>query len=506
MPCRGPCGAAERVGLARASRWLGWGERPAGSVDDSNLKPAQTPMHHPKEGPATGGGRGPFLLLAHGLYMGFGFLHEGLAGQQGLAAGQGRTGWLGGGMLLELAYQPLQLAELAYQLDYALHGVAAAQAGVVGQGLDAEHAAVYVGGDLGLLLHRQGYLVAAGGHLQQAIADLLQYVAGGGGLEAAAGGALLPLLHRLLRISCAALQQADHLLDLAGGGLGFDGKGADLVRHHGEAATRLASPCSLDGGVEGQQVGLVRDVVDDVQDAVDGPALAGQRLYHGAGGDQLAVHSFHRRYGIKHTAVALPEQIGGLVQPIGGGGRAVGDLADGFRHLGDGGRHLVGLGLLLLQVVGDGLGVVQIRLGGCQDLLAGLLGAGQHRIELCLIHLHGELDGGEAIDPAGVDQLHQGVVEAAAGLGLQPREAAREGLVDGERQHQGEGAEEKGPARAVLIAQSHQGRQARQQAESERERVGEGGKAQGPRGLAAAHLLIDPLRSLLHCVIRRRAH
>lgn len=71
LPCRGPCGAAERVGLARASRWLGWGERPAGSAEDSNLKPAQTPMHHPKEGPAAGDGRGPFLLLAHGLWVWF---------------------------------------------------------------------------------------------------------------------------------------------------------------------------------------------------------------------------------------------------------------------------------------------------------------------------------------------------------------------------------------------------------------------------------------------------
>ncbi len=71
LPCRVPCGAAERVGLARASRWLGGGERAAGSVEDSNLKPAQTPMHHPKEGPAAGDGRGPFLLLAHGLWVWF---------------------------------------------------------------------------------------------------------------------------------------------------------------------------------------------------------------------------------------------------------------------------------------------------------------------------------------------------------------------------------------------------------------------------------------------------
>jgi len=64
---------------------------------------------------------------------------------------------------------------------------------------------------------------------------------------------------------------------------------------------------------------------------------------------------------------------------------------------------------------------------------------------------------GEAIDPACVEQLHQRVVEAAAGQGLQSRETAGEGLVDDERQHQGQGAEQKGPARALPIAEGNQG-------------------------------------------------
>lgn len=94
-----------------------------------------------------------------------------------------------------------------------LHGVAAALAGVIGQTLDVQHAVVDVLGDQGLLLHRLGYLVAACGHLQQAFAYLLQ--------------------------------------DIAGGGLGLDGQGADFVRHHREAATGLARPGRLDGRIEG---------------------------------------------------------------------------------------------------------------------------------------------------------------------------------------------------------------------------------------------------------------
>ena len=385
-------------------------------------------------------------------------------------------------MLLELAHQPLQIPELLHEGNDALHGVAAALAGVVGQTLDVQHAVVDVLGDQGLLLHCLGYLVAACGHLQQAFAYLLQDIAGGGGLEAATGGELLPLRHGLLGIVGAGLQEAYHLLDLAGGGLGLDGQGADFVRHHREAATGLACPGRFDGRIEGQQVGLVGDVVDDVQDAVDGAALAGQRLYHGAGGEQLAVNPFHRRHGIEHAAIALPKQHGGVVQAVRGGARAVGDFANGRRHLGDGGRDLVGLGLLLLQVAGDGLGIVQIRLRRLHDLLASLLGAGQHRIELGLIHLHGELDGSQTIDPAGIQQLHQGVVETVAGQGLQPGEAPGEGLADDERNHQGQGADEQRPARAVLIAEGDQTGQQRHQAEVDPQGVAAGGAGAGPGG------------------------
>lgn len=60
-------------------------------------------------------------------------------------------------MLLELAHQPLQIPELLHEGNDALHGVAAALAGVVGQTLDVQHAVVDVLGDQGLLLHRLGY-------------------------------------------------------------------------------------------------------------------------------------------------------------------------------------------------------------------------------------------------------------------------------------------------------------------------------------------------------------
>ena len=126
------------------------------------------------------------------------------------------------------------------------------------------------------------------------------------------------LLHRLFCIPGAGLQLGDHLLDFAGRGLSLDGEGADLVGYYREAATRFASPGRFDGGIECQQVGLVGDVVDHIEDAVDIAAVADQRTDHALGGGQLAVHARHGGHGFGHAVVAALEQVGGLVQQAGG--------------------------------------------------------------------------------------------------------------------------------------------------------------------------------------------
>ena len=50
--------------------------------------------------------------------------------------------------------------------------------------------------------------------------------------------------------------------DLVGGLGGLVGQALDLVGDHGEALAGFAGPGRLDGGVQGQQVGLAGDVVD----------------------------------------------------------------------------------------------------------------------------------------------------------------------------------------------------------------------------------------------------
>lgn len=157
---------------------------------------------------------------------------SGLANRHGAGGGHFVAALACRSPLLELAYQPVEIAQLVDQLGDAVHGVLAANAGVIGQGLDAEHVAVDLGGDVELLLHRLGNLAAAGGHLLQHIVDLLENGAGRRGFLLAAFGELAALLHRLLCIPGAGLQLGDHLLDLAGRGLGLDGEGADLVCDH----------------------------------------------------------------------------------------------------------------------------------------------------------------------------------------------------------------------------------------------------------------------------------
>ena len=55
------------------------------------------------------------------------------------------------------------------------------------------------------------------------------------------------------------------------------GQRLDLAGDHGEAPAVLAGPRGLDGGVQGQQVGLLGDVVDRGDDLADGLGLLGQR-------------------------------------------------------------------------------------------------------------------------------------------------------------------------------------------------------------------------------------
>ena len=208
------------------------------------------------------------------------------------------------------------------------------------------------GGPLGLL----------GGEVVGGVADLT-----GGGVDLVGGGLLLlgdedrlfehgggrahqvadvaGLGHRLLGGHDGGvglvLDAGDDLADGAGGGHGALGEVADLGGDHGESLACLAGPGGLDGGVEGEQVGLPGDVVDQLEDLADplGPLAERQRAV--GDGLDLFLH-------VAHGA-------GGVLGVLGDGADGVGDGAGGGRQFLDGGRCL-GDGGGLLAGGGGGAG------------------------------------------------------------------------------------------------------------------------------------------------------
>ncbi len=80
------------------------------------------------------------------------------------------------------------------------------------------------------------------------------------------GGARLGRLHGGRRL---LLDLTDHLADLLRRLHRALGELAHLVGHHREPAPGLAGARGLDGGVQGEEVGLVGDLLDDLQDLAD---------------------------------------------------------------------------------------------------------------------------------------------------------------------------------------------------------------------------------------------
>jgi hypothetical protein len=102
-----------------------------------------------------------------------------------------------------------------------------------------------------------------------------------------------------------ALIVLDHLGDLARRLRGAFGQPLHFLRDDGEGAAVAAGAGRLDGGVEGEQLRLVGDLLDDARDRADLLAAAAERC-DGARGDADGGHDLvHAREGIAHDATAL---------------------------------------------------------------------------------------------------------------------------------------------------------------------------------------------------------
>ena len=90
----------------------------------------------------------------------------------------------------------------------------------------------------------------------------------------------LPLLHRHHHLIDFALDAAEQLPDLLGRGRGPLCQLTNFISHHGKSAPLLARPRRLDGGIEGQQIGLLGNLANHIHDAADIRRAIGQPARH----------------------------------------------------------------------------------------------------------------------------------------------------------------------------------------------------------------------------------
>jgi hypothetical protein len=97
-------------------------------------------------------------------------------------------------------------------------------------------------------------------------------------------------LHGVDRAVGRSLDGGDLLLDVLGGLGGLVGQRLDLARHHGEAPARLASARRFDGGVEREQIGLRRHVLDQADHVADPLRGGGETFDLEIGGARILGH------------------------------------------------------------------------------------------------------------------------------------------------------------------------------------------------------------------------
>ena len=171
---------------------------------------------------------------------------------------------------------------------------------------------------------------------------------------------------------------------------GFCREIAHLICHNCESLARGACPGGLDGGIEGQYVGLKGDVLDHFGNAGD-LIGGGADVRHSLG--QLP----HLLIAGAQTGAGLAELLSGILDLSGVFLRLTGNLGNGVTQLLNGGGLLCGAGGQSLSPVGDLLRTGADLLGGDVDDAHDLIGVVDHVVD-GLIHCilfpaHGDGDG-----------------------------------------------------------------------------------------------------------------
>ncbi len=252
-------------------------------------------------------------------------------------------------------------------------------------------------------------------------------------------GLLTAALHDLHRLACAALQRGDHAVDLLSRLLGPRCQVAHLVGDHGEAAALFTRACRLDGGIEGQQVGLLGNAADDVQHLGDVVAVHLQFVDHLTGLLDVQRQLADGGTGaIDHLGAGRGFAIG-TAGGFGGALCVAGHLLHADCHLVDRGGDLVRLDLLTGSALCAALHRAEQLLGVLAELAGRIADAPDHGAGLGFQHLHGEGDLAEIVAAAGIDQLAHRVVADPPRLFDEPLQGGQRKIGQGAGRRCGDG-------------------------------------------------------------------
>src|SRR6185369_9016782 len=170
--------------------------------------------------------------------------------------------------------------------------------------------------------------------------------------------------------------------NILGCGAGVFGQLANFVGNYSETTARFSGASGFDGGVQSKQVGLLGNVVNDVDDLANFQRtvaerfdLLGGRLHRGA--DSL--HTFQR---ISHGAVALFGCVECATRSFGAGFRVVRHLLHGDSELFHGGRSVGDFLVLLRGAVGHLFRRNENVVGTRRDIDGGLANSLEHLCEV----------------------------------------------------------------------------------------------------------------------------
>ncbi|MNP09478.1 hypothetical protein D3C76_1015860 [compost metagenome] len=200
-------------------------------------------------------------------------------------------------------------------------------------------------------------------------ADAFQSVLGGDHLIDTGMGLVTALAGDIHSLVGSAVQRLDDGLDGFGRLLGLERQRPYLIGDHGKPTALLAGPRRFDGGIEGQQVGLVGDLANHVRGDLDRLGFVGEVLHRLTDLVHRVLQFLDYQTGLACLFGAYASQ---LVDVVG----FAGSVVDVGRHLGDRCGHLghgsgchVGFIALALQRRLGGLGQLAAFAGHAFSLL-----------------------------------------------------------------------------------------------------------------------------------------